>query len=76
MIASCADPGGGQSMIMVETIAVEVIAVEMIAVEAIAVETIIVEVIAVETIAVEVIASCADPGGSINNPEYVLMVAQ
>ena len=36
-IASCADPGGGQSMIPVEAIAVETNAVETITVEAIAV---------------------------------------
>ena len=44
-------PGGCQL-----TIAVEMIAVEVIAVEA----------IAVETIAVEAIASCADPGGGVD----------
>ena len=31
VIASCADPGGGQLMITVEAIAVETIAVEVIA---------------------------------------------
>ena len=46
-IASCADPGGGQLTIAVETIVVEAIAVETIAVEAITVEMIAVEAITV-----------------------------
>ena len=40
-------PGGGQSMLTVETIAVEVMTVETITVEVIAVETIAVEAITV-----------------------------